>query len=201
MDLEARLGALVAEAVVPVLKPRGYRKKRLTWMRETPDAAHEIALQRSHGNGRDHLRIYIEVAAYVPAFDEAIGRSVPASMAAGTAQYRQRFEDVVDWPSQWIDLEAWSQDELVRRLREAMEILSDHLDAIRSADALAAAKLAVSAGLDVDLFAWWCVTANEAERTAQYRQALATFGEEERWPRLREQFATVATRHGLSLPD
>ncbi|MDQ1206593.1 DUF4304 domain-containing protein [Microbacterium sp. SORGH_AS_0862] len=201
MELEARLVALVAEAVVPVLKPRGYRKKRLTWMRETPDAAHEIVLQRSHGNGGDHLRIYIEGAAYVPAFDEAIGKSVPASMTAGTPQYRQRFESIADWPAQWIDLETWSHDALVPQLREAMEILADHLDAIRSADELAAAKLAVSTGLDVDLFAWWCVTGNEAERTAQYRQALATFGQEERWPRLRAQFATVASRHGLSLPD
>lgn len=65
-ELEARFDALVAGVVVPALKPLGYRKRKLSWSRETPEAVHGITLQRSQGNAPDHLRFYVEVSAYVP---------------------------------------------------------------------------------------------------------------------------------------
>ncbi|GAD35750.1 putative acetylornithine deacetylase/succinyl-diaminopimelate desuccinylase [Microbacterium sp. TS-1] len=197
--LEERLDALVANAVVPVLKPRGYRKKRLVWTRETPGVLHEVTLQRSQGNAAGHLRVYVEGAVYVAGFDEAIGRTAPSPLSRATPQYRRRFEDIVGWPAQWIDLETWSDDELVPRLHEAIGTLADHLERIDSAEGLALAKQESGAGLDLDLFAWWCAAGDDAARRAQLAQAHAGFGHEERWPRLLAGFVRVGERYGVAV--
>jgi len=199
-DLEARLTGLVNESVVPVFKSRGYRKSRLTWVREAPAAVHEITLQRSHGNDAEHLRFYVEVAAYVPEFARALGHSVPDSLSSGTPQYRRRFEEIVGWPQQWIDLESWRDEELRPRFRDAVDALADHLDRIVTAEELIAALKENSPGLDLDLFAWWCATDNVVERDAQYALAHERFGQEPRWPRLVAQFERVAALYERSVP-
>lgn len=200
-DLDDRVDALVAGAVVPVLKPRGYRKKRLTWVHESSSALREIVLQRSHGNTATTLRVYVEGAVYVPEFDRAIGRSVPDVLTAATPQYRERFEGIVGWPAQWIDLETWSDDQLIPRFRDAMVTLADHLEGIETAEALARVKRDAGAGLDLDLFAWWCAIGDEQSRDAQLAQATARFGHEDRWPILRRRFVEVADRYGATLPE
>lgn len=197
--LEERLDALVADAVVPVLKPRGYRKRRLVWTREAPGMLHEVTLQRSQGNSTDHLRVYVEGAVYIAGFDEAIGRTVPSSLSRVTPQHRRRFEDIVGWPAPWIDLETWSDDELAPRLREAIAALADHFERIDSAPGLAAAKREAGAGLDLDLFAWSCATGDDAAREAQLAQAHAGFGHEDRWPRLLHQFVRTGERYGVAV--
>ncbi|VXB39447.1 conserved hypothetical protein [Microbacterium sp. 8M] len=198
-DLEARLDALVRTTVVPALKPQGYAKRKLSWVRAGDGMAHWIILQRSHGNTPDHLRFYVEVAAYSAEFAAAVGGTVPDDLTKGVAQYRVRFEEVCDWPGQWVDLESWSDEDLARAFGVALEQLDTHLAAITDARSLAAAMAAGSSGLDLDLFAWSCANDDQAAIAEQLATAEANFGAEERWPRLRAQFDRVAQRFGVSL--
>ncbi len=196
-DLQDRLDTLIADVVVPTLKPRGYRKRRLEWVRVGDTAVHSIALQRSHGNAPDHLRFYVDVAAYVPAFARTIGQTVPADPATATPHYSQRFESVCDWPAQWVDLEAWDDADLHPAFRSALETLDAHLSALTTPEALVEVLTSSGAGLDLDLFAWWCARGDAEGMRQQLATAHATFGGEERWPRLRAQFDRVAERFGV----
>jgi len=195
-ELEARFDALVSGVVVPALKPLGYRKRKISWTRQTPAALHGITLQRSQGNAPGHLRFYAELNAYVPDFARAVGASVPAKPEQATAQYRRRFESVIDWPGQWIDLESWADDDLHPAFSGALARIHEHLDGIDSAPALAEA-LRTTGPLNLDLFAWWCATENTEERATQLTAAQEEFGHEERWPRLLAQFERTAARFGI----
>lgn len=199
-ELEARFDALVAGVVVPALKPLGYRKRKLSWSRETPEAVHGITLQRSQGNAPDHLRFYVEVNAYVPDFARTVGATVPDRLEKATPQYSRRFESVIDWPGQWIDLESWTDEDLHPAFDEALLKLDGHLAAIDTAPALAEA-LRSGGPLNLDLFAWWCATGNTEEQAAQLAAAQAEFGQEDRWPRLLAQFERTAGRFGVVLPS
>ncbi|MFJ3957387.1 DUF4304 domain-containing protein [Arthrobacter sp. NPDC090010] len=198
-DLETRFNALIADVVVPELKARGYRKRKLVWTRQTPEALHEIAFQRSQGNASDHVRFYVEIGAYVPEFAHRTGNTVPEDLLRATTQYRRRFESVVDWPGQWVDLEAWTDQDLAPALRSALLSLDEHLSGITTAAAMAAA-LRSGGPLNLELFAWWCATDDDGERDAQLAAAEAEFGREDRWPRLYAQFERVAARYGITLP-
>ena len=195
-ELEARFDALVSGVVVPALKPLGYRKRKLSWTRQTPAALNGITLQRSQGNTPGHLRFYVEVSAYVPDFARAVGASVPDQPEKATAQYSRRFESVIDWPGQWIDMESWTDDELHPAFGGALARIHQHLDEIDSAPALAEA-LRATGPLNLDLFAWWCATGNTEERAAQLTAAQEEFGHEDRWPRLLAQFERTAARFGI----
>lgn len=198
-DLEERLTALVAEAVTPVLKPRGYRKRRLEWTRVAGDVVHRVTLQRSHGNAPGHLRFYVEAAAYVGAFTERLGNAVPDDPAAATAPYVTRFERITDWPGQWVDLEEWDDAELRPAFREAVEQVAAHLDRIADAEALAAVLRAEAGPLNLDLLGWSCATGDTAAVAEQVARAEAEFGAEDRWPRLRAQLERVAERYGSAI--
>lgn len=197
-DLQDRLDALIADVVVPTLKPRGYRKRKLDWVRVGETAVHSITLQRSHGNAPDHLRFYVSAAAYVPEFARAIGQSVPDDPAKATPHYSRRFEEVVDWPAQWIDLEAWDDADLHPAFRSAIEALDAHLATLTTPEALVRELAASGAGLDLDLFAWWCARGDVDGMREQVATARAAFGAEERWPRLLAQFDRVAERFGVA---
>lgn len=198
-DLEARLDALVRTSIVPALKPRGYAKRKLSWVRTRDGVAHWIVLQRSHGNAPDHLRFYVEVAAYSAEFATAVGSTAPEDLTKGTAQYRARFEELCDWPGQWVDLEAWSDEELAPAFGVVLAQLDDRLAAITDARSLAAAMTAGASGLDLELFAWSCANDDRTAIAEQLATAEANFGAEERWPRLRAQFDRVARRFEVDL--
>lgn len=197
-NLDARFDALVTHVVAPTLKPLGYRKKRLTWMRVTDEAVHEVTLQRSHGNASDHLRFYVELSAYVPAFARAIAKPVPDDITKATATYNRRFEEVTDWPAQWINLEEWTDDDLYPALTEALQTIAAHLAPLVTGEAMAAA-LGDLGPLNLDLFAWHVVDEDAGAIQSQLAAAHAEFGEEERWPRLRAQFDRTAARYGRTL--
>jgi hypothetical protein len=198
-ELQERLDSLIADVVVPTLKPRGYRKRRLEWVRATDAAVHAITLQRSHGNAPDHLRLYVDVSAYVPEFARTIGQTVPADARTATPHYSRRFEDVCEWPAQWIDLEAWSDEDLHPAFHAALATLDEHLAGVVTPAALVDVLRAGDAGLDLDLFAWWCATGDRAGMEEQLATARSAFGAEERWPRLEAQFVRVADRYGVAL--
>jgi hypothetical protein len=199
-DLEDRFKALVKDVVTPTLKPRGYAKRRLSWVRTGDEALHSIGLQRSHGNAPEHLRFYVELGAYVPEFARTIGQAVPDDPAAATPQYQRRFESVCDWPGQWIDLESWSDAELHPAFEAALVVLDERLARITGPAQLVDALHQSGAGLDLDLFAWWCATGDSAGMAEQFETAHAGFGHEERWPRLYAQFERVAQRFEVPLP-
>ncbi|MFZ4893570.1 DUF4304 domain-containing protein [Plantibacter sp. Mn2098] len=196
--LEERFDSLVSEVVTTTLKPLGYRKKQLVWTRATDAAVHRIVLQRSQGNTANHLRFYVELSAFVPAFARAIGHTVPADPTKATPPYTRRFESVAHWPSQWVDLEEWEDADLNPALETALRRVDAHLAEIVTADALADA-LRTRGPLNVDLFAWSLVTGDTAAVDGQIAAARAQFGAEDRWPRLFAQFERTAARHGVVL--
>lgn len=199
--LEERFTALVSDTVVPTLKPRGYRKQRLVWTRTGDAVMHQIVLQRSQGNAPDHLRVYIELAAYSAEFARTVRATVPDDLAKATPQYTRRFESVAQWPAQWIDLEDWTDAELHPALTDALVRVDDHLAALRDAPSLADA-LRTRGPLNLDLFAWSCATGDEDAIGRQLADAHAEFGVEERWPRLFAQFERTAARFERELdPD
>ncbi len=198
-DLDSRLTAFAARVVTPELKPRGYRKKRWEWTRVTGDVVHGIGLQRSHGNSADHLRIYVNVSAYSAEFARTVGSAVPDDLTRATPQYVTRFEDVVAWPGQWIDLEEWTDDALDDAFAVALRELDAHLSRVTDGASLAAVLRENDAPLDTTLFAWWCATGDQAAIRRQVQSAQERFGQEERWPRLAAQFERVATEHGVTL--
>ncbi|MEV5000377.1 DUF4304 domain-containing protein [Nocardioides sp. LML1-1-1.1] len=198
-ELEERLVLLVDQCVTPVLKPRGYRKRRLEWTRVDGDVAHRITLQRSHGNAPGHLRFYVEAAAYVGDFARRVGHTVPDDVAKATAPYTTRFERVTEWPGQWVDLEDWADDALHPAFRAAVEALAAHLEPVTHAEALADLLRAEAGPLNLDLFAWSCANGDEAAMAAQVARAEAEFGAEDRWPRLYAQLERTAERYGSAI--
>lgn len=199
-ELDDRFDSLVRDTVAPLLKSRGYAKRKLSWVRRTEAAVHWITLQRSQGNAPDHLRFYVELAAYVPAFARTVGAVVPDDPTKATPPYRRRFEQVVQWPGQWVDLEDWDDASLAEALQHALGKVDEHLVALDGPEALVAAMRSAGSGLDLELFAWWCATGDTAGMADQLALAEAGFGQEERWPRLFAQFERVAARFGVALP-
>lgn len=198
-DLDSRLTAFAARVITPELKPRGYRKKRWEWTRVTGDVVHSIGLQRSHGNSADHLRIYVNVSAYSAEFARTIGSAVPDDLTRATPQYVTRFEDVVTWPGQWIDVEEWTDEALDDAFAAALRELDAHLSRVVDGASLAAVLRESDAPLDTTLFAWWCATGDADAARQQVGDARERFGQEERWPRLYAQFERVAAPHGVAL--
>lgn len=198
-DLDSRLTAFAARTITRELKPRGYRKKRWEWTRVTGDVVHGIGLQRSHGNSADHLRVYVNVSAYSVEFARTVGATVPDDLTKATPQYVQRFEDVVAWPAQWIDLEDWADDALDDAFAPALREIDAQLSRVTDGASLAALMRQRDAPLDTALFAWWCATGDLPAARQQVSEARARFGQEERWPRLYAQFERVASDHALVL--
>lgn len=198
-DLDSRLSDLAARVITPELKPRGYRKRRWEWSRTRDGVAHSIGLQRSHGNSTHHLRIYVNVGAYSAEFARTVGDTVPDDLTRATPQYTARFEQVVDWPGQWIDLEDWSGESLDEAFTAALRDLDAHLSRVTDGASLAALLRNSDAPLDTTLFAWWCATNDAASAHRQLDDARTQFGREERWPRLQASFERVAERYGVVL--
>ena len=201
MSVEERLAVLVKDVFAATLKPRGYKKTGLRWMRRTPTARHVIGIQRSGGNIGEHLGFYINVGAYVDQFATIIGQQPIDKPKEHECQYYRRLENVVDFPHPRIDMEDWTDEALFPALTQALIATDKVLADIDSPEALVGllSDPVMCGGLNFDLFAYRCATGDLDGIRAQYAASLSRFGSESRWPRLSAHFEQIAEQFGINL--
>lgn len=82
--MSSALGKCIDEALSAVLLPRGFRRERLLFLRQSEDVVHLVQLQGSDTNTHNNSRYTVNLGVWVPALAFGETRSLAA------AHWRQR---------------------------------------------------------------------------------------------------------------
>ncbi|WP_430331612.1 DUF4304 domain-containing protein [Rhodococcus sp. ACT016] len=196
---EQAFTSVLEASVIPLLKERRFRKRKLTFTRDRDGVVDVINLQRSAGNSRESIRFYVNCGVYSAEFDRVIGREPQQRPAEVDCQYRCRIETIASGIGPHVTVHAdISVPEVADQLRAALIDALAVMGELCGPDDVARA---VGSDIDFDVFRYRLATGDESGARDQYARALAGFGAEPRWLRLVEQFRRAADSYAVSFVD
>ncbi|QSQ22340.1 DUF4304 domain-containing protein [Pyxidicoccus parkwayensis] len=102
MDAIQTLTALFTDAMKPLAKAGGFKKKDLTWRRRHGETVQVLNVQRSHGNIASEARCYVNVAISFDALYQLEDEPIPEAPKEYQCHFRERMEHLVPGaPPSW----------------------------------------------------------------------------------------------------
>lgn len=198
-SVEDAFDTLMRVSAVPLLKERGFRKRKLTFARERDGMVDVVNVQRSAGNGHRSIRFYVNCGVYSAAFDRIVGRNPRERPSEVDCQFRCRIEHLAPGFGPHVTVHADTDVHTAAEdMRAALTTALDAMEAMSSPDDIARAALSY---IDFDVFRYRLATGDLAAARDQYARARAEFGAEDRWPRLVAQFREAEDVCAVSVSD
>ncbi|MFP2963851.1 DUF4304 domain-containing protein [Myxococcus sp. 1LA] len=117
MDTIQRMTTLAANAMKPLAKAGGFKKKELTWRRRHGETTQVLNVQRSHGNTSSEARFYVNVGIAFDALFRLEEQAIPDAPREHECHFRARLEQLdAKAPAVWVVGSTTNESALTVRL-------------------------------------------------------------------------------------